>query len=323
MTLLVILQAQPSSNFLDDAHRGAQAIAAFITIVVILVIVVLVPKEKEAERTPQLDEPQQQEEADVPQPANEPAIQHTERPTFYPATKKHNQTTAVAELADVNWDYAKALSGDNPPKQLPRESPDEFSPFFYRVIVPIGLFLVWLYFVLNESQPDHFFFSLLLWGVIIIGLISMSHGKRIRKREEEKHRLPSTPKLYEMCAKISNFAIQYFNNPLVITVTYQIPTMFVQRWPILDELLATEVTRVIRKYVKQNYGIFNRTAEDEKKLLTKDFMTTLDTDALEYLLVPSFGRAVFESQVPVFRYRVDIVETPPQSDHDIEIGEII
>jgi hypothetical protein len=236
----------------------------------------------------------------------------------------HNQQEGIAALAKVNPDYANALSGQNPPFQPPYEKPDLTNSFLFRFLIPWTLPFIWLFFAM-QAQPNEFpVYSPLLIFVIIGDCISVYIGRKMKRTQEQLHPLPAAPILYTLHPVLTEFLKQYLGNEVIITLRYDIP-IDAQQSSIapLHKLLSIETEEVLDRFIEDCESAYRGAPEDEQAFLRENLFLKPYSDLIEYQLVPRFGRAVYESKIPVFRFKITAKSPRSVIEHDIEVGDII
>ena len=90
---------------------------------------------------------------------------------------------------------------------------------------------------------------------------------------------------------------------LMCTLEYELPAQF--QSPIFTNLLTTNYTRILGTLIAaETESHLTAASRSKSEPNAKELFKTLNPDKIEAALVPSFGRAVYESQVPVFRFKV-------------------
>jgi hypothetical protein len=91
-------------------------------------------------------------------------------------------------------------------------------------------------------------------------------------------------------------------------------------------LLISETEEVLDEVIHRQETAINSDKEQKDSVSKPAF----NSDELEYFLVAPFGRAVYESQIPVFRFKISAqiksasaVPDEVLFEHDVIVGEII
>jgi hypothetical protein len=248
-----------------------------------------------------------------------------------------NQRTGMANLANIQPFHAHALSGQNPPGTGAPTGPGV--PFAW-IVSPIIIFPFCLMIFVrgcNEFSENYrpadlnsgvTALSHVIFGaiVLVIGIFFLSVA--IGKINTYRHRpLPPQPIAYPMKATRVEFLKTYLNNELIVKLNYQVPVdpRASDNSP-FHNLLISETEEVLDEVIHRQETAINSDKEQKDSVSKPAF----NSDELEYFLVAPFGRAVYESQIPVFRFKISAqiksasaVPDEVLFEHDVIVGEII
>src|SRR5271170_454601 len=176
------------------------------------------------------------------------------------------------------------------------------STFFIiiRFVVPATLiFILCLVFVVTHTLPIPL---MLLFGIPALSSFALSFNLQHMYEEQT----PKFKSAVPMSPTVIDFACDWFGNPLLVEITYYVPQFpFIKNSSIVDRTLKVEAAHVIEDMKESAENTYEQATEDQKKILKSGtFLKTVSRHYVEYLLVPSFGRTVFEAGVSLFRFEV-------------------
>jgi hypothetical protein len=114
--------------------------------------------------------------------------------------------------------------------------------------------------------------------------------------------------------------ITLFSRSAVFTFSFEVPFHF--DYIHLHNELKLISTEIITNHVNDIDALKSRVFFDEpfdQSVVTDKLLC----DQIECILVPRVGRAVYESRVPFFRYRVTVQRKQEASNEDVEMGDIL
>jgi hypothetical protein len=215
---------------------------------------------------------------------------------------------AIAELAKTKPEYARALSGENPP--LHNRPKDETYPFIrvatFGIIIPIFVagFLIntLAYFAFTPVYMRTNSFGRLV-GAVIVAFIAVgcfNYARAVHSKPRLKYARPSPfpMKLYQC-----DYNFDYEGNQLTFALEYEIPSSFKAATD-LQTLIVLRFRTITEAFIEARTAQYLELCKMRNESRSwEGFVRSFSADELECAFVPEFGRAVYEAQVPVFRFK--------------------
>jgi hypothetical protein len=157
-----------------------------------------------------------------------------------------------------------------------------------------------------------------------LGLFSYGCGKALLKEANPPPPPVIEPSPFTLFPTQVEFLKQYLGNEVILTLRYDIPTNYDKglAQP-LHTMLSLDTDEIIDSFIEQCEAIYLAADEKEQERLRAEGQMKINPDLIECLLVPRFGRAVYESKIPVFRFKITAKSPRSLREHDIEVGDII
>jgi hypothetical protein len=240
----------------------------------------------------------------------------------------HEQARAIEELAKTEPNHARALSGDNPPKRpvLPQPPYPTAIIVIFGGIIPVVCVVGFIYslsiYVSDmvsaslDIKTDGFWSLVRGLALLPICYFSFSYARKHRpiqtiEEEAPKHWIPQ-PFAMELFLHESSFPA--LKGSISVTLEYEIPSSY--QTEAFSNLLAANFDRIASQITSTKLTAYLATGKG-LEADARDFLKLLKPAEYEVHLVPLFGRAVYEAQIPVFRFNVrvklaDVLETQPR-----------
>ena len=224
------------------------------------------------------------------------------------------QARAIDELAKTEPNYARALSGDNPPSPPQRPKPPYPTGIIliFGLLIPAACIVGFIYSISifashiisqDLSIAAGGFWSLVRAVIVLpIAYFSFSFANKHRPLQEVSHDTYIQPP-FAMQLFLHEITCPALEGSILTTLEYEIPTGY--QTDALSNLLTTTFDRIASEITNEKATLYTTTAkESEAEPNIEHFMKLLKPGEYEASLVPSLGRAIYEAQTPVFRFNV-------------------